>query len=137
MVIETSHAIADVEGESGISEPEDWVRVYRKKHAGDEPPLQLSERARLRELEREVRELRMKADFLQSRDVLRGGARERPGSYAHVRIAGDAKIRLSWMEVPAGKRHRQAARWPLGPSKSGCGTPGLTVRSRRRGRTVS
>ena len=30
----------------------------------DEPPLQLSERARLRELEREVRELRMKADFL-------------------------------------------------------------------------
>jgi putative transposase len=40
------------------------VRVYRKKRAEDEPPLQLSERARLRELEREVRELRMKADFL-------------------------------------------------------------------------
>ena len=30
----------------------------------DEPPLQLSERARLRELERENRELRMKNDFL-------------------------------------------------------------------------
>ena len=29
-----------------------------------EPPLQVSERARLRELERENRELRMKADFL-------------------------------------------------------------------------
>ena len=41
-----------------------WVRDYRKKHAEDEPPLELSERARLRELEREVRELRMKADFL-------------------------------------------------------------------------
>jgi len=41
-----------------------WVRAYREKHAGDDPPLQLSERARLRELERENRELRMKNDFL-------------------------------------------------------------------------
>ena len=38
--------------------------INRKNHVDDEPPLQLSERARLRELEREVRELRMKADFL-------------------------------------------------------------------------
>jgi hypothetical protein len=38
------------------------VRDYRKKHAEDEPPLKLSVRARLRELEREVLELRMKAD---------------------------------------------------------------------------
>ena len=52
--------------DSGINETSlgNWVRAYREKHAGDEPPLQLSERARLRELEREVRELRMKADFL-------------------------------------------------------------------------
>ena len=41
-----------------------WVNKYRTEHAGDEPPLTLSERARLRELEREVRELRMKAEFL-------------------------------------------------------------------------
>jgi len=41
-----------------------WVRAYRENHAGAEPPLQVSERARLRELERENRELRMKADFL-------------------------------------------------------------------------
>ena len=34
------------------------------KHAGDEPPLQISERARLRELERENRELRAKNEFL-------------------------------------------------------------------------
>ena len=40
------------------------MRAYREKHAADEPPLQLSERARLRELERENRELRMKNDFL-------------------------------------------------------------------------
>jgi transposase len=66
MVVETSRAIAGVARELGISETSlgNWVRAYRKKHAEDEPPLQLSERARLRELERENRELRMKNDFL-------------------------------------------------------------------------
>ena len=56
----------DVARELGINETSlgNWVRAYREKHAGDEPPLQLSERARLRELERENRELRMKNDFL-------------------------------------------------------------------------
>jgi transposase len=66
MVVETSRAIAGVARELGISETSlgNWVRAYRKKHAEDEPPLQLSERARLRELERENRELRMKNEFL-------------------------------------------------------------------------
>jgi transposase-like protein len=66
MVIETSRAIADVARELKISETSlgNWVRAYREKHADDEPPLQLPERARLRELERENRELRMKAGFL-------------------------------------------------------------------------
>jgi transposase len=66
MVVETSRPIADVARDISVSETSlgNWVRDYRKKHAEDEPPLELSERARLRELEREVRELRMKADFL-------------------------------------------------------------------------
>jgi transposase len=66
MVVETSRPIADVARELGINETSlgNWVRAYREQHAGDEPPLQLSERARLRELERENRELRMKNDFL-------------------------------------------------------------------------
>ena len=66
MVVETSRPIADVARELGINETSlgNWVRAYRGRHAGDEPPLALSERARLRELEREVRELRLKADFL-------------------------------------------------------------------------
>jgi transposase len=41
-----------------------WVAKYRDERAEDEPPLSMSERARLRELEREVRELRMKNEFL-------------------------------------------------------------------------
>ena len=66
MVVDTSRPIADVARGINVSETSlgNWVRAYREKHAEDEPPLELSERARLRELEREVRELRMKADFL-------------------------------------------------------------------------
>ena len=66
MVVDTSRPIADVAREINVSETSlgNWVRAYREKHAEHEPPLELPERARLRELEREVRELRMKADFL-------------------------------------------------------------------------
>ena len=40
------------------------MNAYRRAHAGEEPPLSVSERARLRELEKEVRELRLKSEFL-------------------------------------------------------------------------
>jgi transposase len=40
------------------------VNAYRKAHAGEEPPLSVSERAELRELKEEVRELRLKSEFL-------------------------------------------------------------------------
>jgi transposase len=40
------------------------VNKYRVAHADEEPPLSISDRARLRELERENRELRMKTEFL-------------------------------------------------------------------------
>ncbi len=56
MVIETSRPIARVAKELGINEGTlgNWVNVYLREHAGDEPPLSLSERARLRELKRET-----------------------------------------------------------------------------------
>jgi transposase-like protein len=41
------------------------VSIYRREHAGEEPPPTVSERARLRELERENRELKMENDFLK------------------------------------------------------------------------
>jgi transposase len=65
MVVETSRSVADVARELGVNETSlgNLVRACREKHAGDEPPLQPSERARLRELERENRE-RMKNEFL-------------------------------------------------------------------------
>ena len=67
MVVETSRAIADVARELGINETSlgNWVRAYREQHAEQEPPLQVSERARLRELERLNRELEMENAFLK------------------------------------------------------------------------
>ena len=67
MVVDTSRPIADVARELGINETSlgNWVRDYRKKHAEDEPPLELSERARLRELERRNREMEMELAFLK------------------------------------------------------------------------
>lgn len=66
MVIESSRPIADVAREIHINEGTlgSWVNRYRKEHAGQEAPLDISERARLKELEDEVRELRMKNEFL-------------------------------------------------------------------------
>jgi transposase len=66
MVIESSRPVAEVAREIQVNEGTlgSWVNKYRAEHVGDEPPLTVSERARLRELERENRELRMKAEFL-------------------------------------------------------------------------
>ena len=67
LVIDTSRPIADVARELQITETSlgNWVRAHREKHAEDEPPLQVPERARLRELERLNRELEMENAFLK------------------------------------------------------------------------
>ena len=67
MVVGGSRAIAQVARELGLSETSlgNWVRAYREVHASDKPPLELSERARLRELERHNRELEMENAFLK------------------------------------------------------------------------
>ena len=66
MVIDQSKPVATVARDIGVNEQtlRNWVNAYRRVHAGEEPPLSVSERARLRELEREVRELRLKSEFL-------------------------------------------------------------------------
>ena len=66
MVVEGSLPIASAARELGVNEQtlRNWVNAYRVAHAGDEPALTLPERARLRELEKEVRELRLEKEFL-------------------------------------------------------------------------
>lgn len=67
MVIETSRPIAQVANELGIIDQTlgNWVSAYRRDHADDEPALSVSERARLREMERELREIKIENDFLK------------------------------------------------------------------------
>lgn len=66
-VVEGQRSIAEVAREHGLSDTTvgNWVRKYRETHAIDEPALELSERARLRELERENREMAMELAFLK------------------------------------------------------------------------
>ena len=66
-VVDNSRSIASVARGIGVGETTlgNWVRAYRDRHAGEDPPLEMSERARLREAEREVRELRQKVTFLE------------------------------------------------------------------------
>lgn len=66
LVIESSRPIAEVARELGINEGTlgNWCNKYRQEHPVSEE-LSLPERARLRELERENRELRLQAEFLK------------------------------------------------------------------------
>jgi transposase len=67
LVIETSRPIAEVARELGINEGTlgNWVNAYRRDHAEDEPALNVSGRARLREAERQLREVKMENEFLK------------------------------------------------------------------------
>lgn len=66
-VIMNSRPIAQIARELGINEGTlgNWVAAYRREHADEEPALELGERARLREAERLVRELKMENEFLK------------------------------------------------------------------------
>jgi transposase-like protein len=67
LVIETSRPIAQVAKELGINAGTlaNWVTAHRRAHTGEEPGLTVDERARLKEQEREIRELRMENEFLK------------------------------------------------------------------------
>lgn len=66
MVVELSRPVVSVARELGLNEQtlRNWVNSYRETHAGEEPPLTVSDRARLRELEKENRELRLEKEFM-------------------------------------------------------------------------
>lgn len=67
LVIDSSRPTAQVARELGIGEASlgNWVNKYRREHAGEELPLDVCDRARLREVERRLREVRMENEFLQ------------------------------------------------------------------------
>jgi transposase len=59
-------SLAEVARENslGVETLRNWVKAYEKAHPVEEEPLSVSERARLRELERENRELKLEREFL-------------------------------------------------------------------------
>jgi transposase len=65
-VIDGPRPVVDVAREINVNEGtlSNWVRIFRDAHPVGEKPLSVSERAQLKELQAEVRELRMKAEFL-------------------------------------------------------------------------
>ena len=66
MVVESSRPIAQVARELSINAGTlgNWVDRYRDAHLVEEAPLSVPDRIRLKELEVENRELRMKNEFL-------------------------------------------------------------------------
>jgi transposase len=66
MVVESGRPIAEIAREIHVNPGTlgNWVKQYRVAHADEEPPLAITERARLKELEKENRELKIKAEFL-------------------------------------------------------------------------
>ena len=66
MVVEMSRPIAEVARDLGLNESTlgNWVIKYREEHPASED-LNISERARLKELEKENRELRLEREFLK------------------------------------------------------------------------
>lgn len=67
LVIDSARPIASVARELQIGEGTlgNWVNIYRRDHLGEEPALDVSERARLRELERKYREVKLENEFLK------------------------------------------------------------------------
>ena len=66
-VIAGSRPIVAVARELGVIKQTlgNWVKAYRSEHAEYEPALSVPERIRLREAERELRELRLENEFLK------------------------------------------------------------------------
>ena len=65
-VVDGPRPVVDVAREISVNEGtlSNWVRQYRDSHPVEENPLTASERVQLKELQTEIRELRMKTEFL-------------------------------------------------------------------------
>lgn len=65
-VLDGPRPVIDVAKEISVNEGtlSNWVRLFKDAHPVAERPLTVSERVQLKELQAEVRELRMKTEFL-------------------------------------------------------------------------
>ena len=91
-VLNNSRPIVDVARELGLVEQtlRNWVAAHRERLGGNAQELTVSERAKLKQLEKEVRELRMENEFLgkQRPSSPTPRARSSPRTPPTVRQAG-------------------------------------------------
>src|SRR3954453_1996532 len=80
MVLETGKPIAEVARDLGIHDGTlgNWVNTWRREHPEPEPAISPTERARVKEMEDEIRRLRMENEFLK---------KPRPSSPGRIRSA--------------------------------------------------
>jgi len=124
-VINTSKPIKDVATAYGVGAESlrSWFNKYHEANGGTEADLTVSERARLKELEREVQELRAETAFLKKPAL---SSRESSGS-EHVRVhrlpkIGPRQPEFGRENVPlAGRLHVRFLPWRCEPpSGKGC-----------------
>jgi len=67
MVLETGKPIAEVARDLGIHEGTlgNWVNIWRRENPEPQPELSPVERARVKDMEDEIRRLRMENEFLK------------------------------------------------------------------------
>src|SRR5512135_2558230 len=80
LVLESKRSIAEVARDLGIHEGTlgNWVNAWRREHPEPDTPLTPVERARVKEMEDEIRRLRIENEFLKKqRPSSRGRSRSR------------------------------------------------------------
>jgi hypothetical protein len=119
MVIETGRPVAVVVRDLGIHDGTlgNWVNAWRREHTEPDQPVDPVERARVQEMEEELRRLRMENEFLKkprpsSPGRTRSGAMrvDRRGEghlsgRVDVPNAGCAPVELLCLAPPGGDRH--------------------------------
>ena len=100
LVIDSSRPIASVARELGIGEGTlgNWVSVYRRDHGGEEPGLDVGERARLRELERRYREVKLENEFLKKAALGSSGGCNTAGGLVNEGSWGGASGSAGYVE---------------------------------------
>ena len=96
-----SRSIAQVAREIAVNEGTlgNWVAADRRDHADEEPALDINERARLREAERLVRELKMENEFLK-----KAAAYFAPGSPVTEKYQFIESCKIDGSSILAGQR---------------------------------
>jgi transposase-like protein len=128
MVLETGKPIAEVARDLGINEGTlgNWVNIWRRENPEPTAEFTPVERARVKEMEDEIRRLRMENEFLKKqRPSSRGRNRSRAlrtdprgeghlRHHVHVRATARAAVELLRLDPPRGDSH------PGPPADAGC-----------------